>query len=159
MTRKKIATARSKEKPPFTPATWDPAKGPSDEQVDDAKRVLRADYYTSIRAHAEGVVAAIRGGELRDTDAVTDRIHQTADGSYWAISTHANYHALLASDHDPWEDVEDAGGELNPKDAASMLAYYCVRHDLIETVERELGESPDDYFARLDETDTEYSAR
>ena len=72
---------------------WDADKGPSDSQVDEAKRVLRADYWTSIRSLAKGLAEEIRKGELAPED-VEDRLHEDADGSYWTIYTHANYQAI-----------------------------------------------------------------
>ncbi len=113
--------------------TWDPDKGPSDDQLDAARRILKADYYTSIRAMGREIAERVRAG---DGD-VWDIIHETADGSYWVIYTHANYQAMLASDHAPFEDVADNGGEVT----SAVLAYYCVRHDLEEQVNAELGDA------------------
>lgn len=124
--------------------SWDPDKGPTDEQIEAARRILRADYWTSIRANAKELADEIRKGELASED-VDDRIHEDADGSHWTIYTHANYQAIMCSDHDPWEDVEDMGGELDPRKAMPVLAYYCVRHDVREQLEAELGCAPEDY--------------
>jgi len=130
----------------MTSPTWDPDKGPSDSQVDDARRVLRADYWTSIRGMVADVIGQMKGGHLESADEVSDYIHESADGCHWAIYTHANYQAIMCSDHDPWEDVEDQGSELDPKNAMPVLAYFCVKHDVEEQLEAELGQSPDDWF-------------
>jgi hypothetical protein len=126
--------------------TWDSEKGPSDEQIDDAKRVLIADYWTSIRSIAKGLADEVRKGDVHPSR-VDDRIHETADGSHWVIYTYANYHAIMCSDHDPWEDVEDDDNGLDPRNAMSVLAYYCVRNDLREQLECELGCAPEDWTA------------
>ena len=127
---------------------WDADKGPSDSQVDEAKRVLRADYWTSIRSTAKGLAEEIRKGELAAED-VEDRLHEDADGSYWTIYTHANYQCIQCSDHDPWEDVADSGEPLSADMAngqpTAILAYYCVRHDTREQLVAELGCEPEDY--------------
>lgn len=129
---------------------WDADKGPSDSQVDEAKRVLRADYWTSIRSLAKGLAEEIRKGELAPED-VEDRLHEDADGSYWTIYTHANYQAIMCSDHDPWDDVRDSGepvsGDVCNGQPTAVLAYYCVRHDTREQLEAELGCAPEDWEA------------
>jgi hypothetical protein len=132
--------------------TWDPDKGPSDDQVDDAMRVLRADYWHSIRSSAKALADEIRKGDLAPED-VYDHLHEYADGSYWTIYTHANYRAIMCSDHDPWEDVEDSnGGMLSSKEAngqpLAILAYHCVRHDTRDQLEAELGCAPEDWTAK-----------
>src|ERR1700723_366075 len=122
--------------------TWDANKGPSDSQVDTAMQVLRVEYWTSIRSNAKALADDMRGGSLEPDD-VYDRIHEEADGSHWTIYTHANYKAIMCSDHDPWEDVEEMGGAdacLGGKSmgiAMAMLAFYCVRHHLRGQLEGE----------------------
>jgi hypothetical protein len=129
-------------------AEWDADKGPSDEQVNDALRVLRAEYWSSIRGSAKALADEIRKGDLAPED-VEDRLHEDADGSYWTIYTHANYRAVMCSDHDPWEDVADAGQTLDSGAAngqpCAIIAYYCVRHDTREQLEAELGCAPEDW--------------
>ena len=128
--------------------TWDADKGPSDSQVDDALRVLRAEYWSSIRSCAKGLADEIRKGDLSPED-VEDRLHEDADGSYWTIYTHANYRAIMCSDHDPWDDVRDSGEPLTAEMAngqpCAILAYYCVRHDTREQLEVELGCEPESW--------------
>jgi hypothetical protein len=131
--------------------TWDPDKGPSDEQVDDAMRVLRAEYWHSIRSSAEGLADEIRKGDLAPED-VDDRLHEDADGSYWTIYTHAHYKAIMCSDHDPWEDVRDAGEALSlDGQPTAILAYHCVRHDTREQLEAELGCAPENWTAESED--------
>lgn len=124
--------------------TWDADKGPSNEQVDDAMRVLRAEYWSSIRSTAKGLAAEIRTGELAPED-VEDRLHEDADGSYWTIDTHANYRAILCSNYDPWQDAD--GSYMAKGQPTAILAYYCVRHDTRQQLVAELGCEPEDWTA------------
>ena len=135
--------------------TWDADKGPSDSQVDDALRVLRAEYWSSIRSCAKGLADEIRKGELAPDD-VEDRLHEDADGSYWTIYTHANYRAIMCSDHDPWDDVRDSGASPADSDSqpTAILAYYCVRSDTREQLEAVLGCAPEDWTAEEGEDES-----
>lgn len=139
--------------------TWDPDKGPTDGQVDNALQVLRAEYWTSIRGIAKDVKSEIDNGNLADVDDVETYVHETVDGCYWVIYTHANYRAIMCSDWDPWQDVEESGQSLTGKECHSqptaLLAYYCVKHDVAEQVEAELGMSVEDYFVEKEEREAE----
>jgi hypothetical protein len=125
---------------------WDAEKGPTDEHIGAALRILRADYWTSIRSTAREIVAAIDSGELTSEDELSDRVHEDTDGSYWVIYTHASYRAIQASDHDPFEDVADMGGDADSV-APALLAFYCVQNDLTEQVS---AECDGDVNARID---------
>jgi hypothetical protein len=116
---------------------WDSANGhgPSKEEQEDATRVLRGAYWTSIRAMAEDIVDRILSGEIENADQASEVVYQTADGSGYVIYTRANYLTLLCSDHDATEDLEDSGSPFTP----AVAAYYCVRADLAEQVEVTLG--------------------
>jgi hypothetical protein len=128
--------------------TWDPDKGPSDDQVDEAMRVLRAEYWHSIRSNAKGLADEIRKGDLAPED-VNDRLHEDADGSYWTIYTRANYRAIMCSDESPFALAEDAGVSCDPSDVETLsrLAYLVVKHDTREQLEAELGCAPEDWTA------------
>jgi hypothetical protein len=66
----------------------------SEEQHDDAMRVLRAEYYQGVRSLAQQVIEHIAEG-MDEGDA----LHQEVDSSYWVIYTHANFQVLMCSDH------------------------------------------------------------
>ncbi len=125
---------------------WDPATGPSDEQVNAAMRVLRAEYWASIRAMATDLVRRVDSGELDSDETLSDAIHADADGCQWAIYTAANYRAMLCSDADPYELAADEGYELGDN-ATAVLAYLVVRHDVTEQVAAELGGTVEEYLA------------
>lgn len=120
---------------------WNADEGPNDAQVVAAARILRAEYWTSIRAMAKTIADDIRAGELNRGD-VYDRIHEDVDGCYWVIYTAANYRALLASDHCPFDVAEEEGFDM-PENPA-QCAYYVVGVDVREQVDAELGDEEDD---------------
>ena len=152
MASKKTAKKSTKSTPVRTMSVeWDADKGPSDEQVEMACQILRADYWSSIRASAKCIVEAIDSGELASGEAVTDRIHEDADGSYWVIYTHANYRAILASDHDPFEDLADMGLDLDSAKSPASLAFCCVQADLVAQVNAECDGDVDARIATASE--------
>jgi len=128
--------AARKATPSYEPR-WDADKGPTDEQVETALRVLRAEYWTSVRAMALDIVARVKSGEVK-RDAVSDAIHEDCDGSYWVIYTRANQRAVLCSDHDWTEDAADFGEDDKATDA--QRAFFCLRADVSAQVEAELPE-------------------
>lgn len=108
--------------PDYEP-TWEDS-GPSDEQVNTAMRVLRAEYWTSVRSMARDIIARIASGEV-DRNEISDAVHEDCDSCYWTIYTAASQRAVLCSDHDWSETAEDMG-------------YFCLLHDVGEQVEAEL---------------------
>jgi hypothetical protein len=141
MTTPKKRTAKKSPKPaPSYEPAWDSEKGPSDEQVETALRVLRADYWTSVRATAADIIARVKSGEIKRDD-LYDAIHETCDGSYWVIYTHANQRAVLCSDHDWTEDAEEMGEPEKASDA--LRAFYCLKADVTAQVDAELPDEAD----------------
>lgn len=120
---------------------WAPGKGPTDEQQHDARRVLRASYWTSVHATAQDIVDCIKSGEIPNAEGVEDALHVSCDGSYWVIYTDANYLAMLCSDHDETEDFEDSGEAFTP----AIGAYYCLKADVAQQIEAILGCPVADY--------------
>jgi hypothetical protein len=107
-----------------------------DEKVQEALNILRADYYTSVRATAEDMIRRIKSGEIDSAEALETDIHETADGSYWVIYTHANLQCMQASDN--WLEAEDAGhDEGNLSEQLPTYAFYAFRCDLAEQLEAE----------------------
>ena len=118
--------ARKAPEPSYEP-TWDPETGPTDDQVNTALRVLRADYWTSVRSFAKDLVRRVRAGEIDRETGLSDAIHETCDGSSWCIYTAESQRAVLCSDHDPSEDAEDMGAESLTD---GQRAYFCLVHDV-----------------------------
>ena len=125
MTTRKIR----KEIPAYEP-TWDAESGPSDELVNTALRILRAEYWTSVRAMAGDVLERMRSGA--EGCEVSDVIRETCDECYWTIYTAASQRAVLCSDCSWTSECEDMGLE-NPTDG--QRAYVCLVHDVSEQVE------------------------
>lgn len=103
-----------------------------DVSVEDAKRVLRTEYYASIKAMAQDVLSEDVPDGADNDEYLYNRIHEMADGSGWVIYTSENYIALMASDYHAAS--EDEAAEDLPKGhrAIPFLAYLTVRHDLEE---------------------------
>jgi len=102
----------------------------SEQQHDDAMRVLRAEYYQGVRSAAEQVAELVAEG-MDESDA----LHQTVDGSYWVIYTHANFQVLMCSDHhdaysEEYGEVPVSGSDIN----WAALAYAAMARDVSEQV-------------------------
>jgi hypothetical protein len=119
--------------------TWDPDRGPSDDQVSDAMRILRAEYWTDVRNMAKDLARRVREKEIRRRD-LSDAIHEDCDGCERAIYTWRAQLTILCSDHDSNEDREDMGSEHLTDE---QRAYFCLVHDVTDQVEAELGEEED----------------
>lgn len=127
-----MATRRSAPKGRGGPANPRNDGRITEEQHDDAMRVLRAEYYQGVRGIAEAVREHIAEG-MDEGDA----LHQEVDGSYWVIYTHANFQVLLCSDHhDAYS--EDFGQA--PVDGDSInwaaLAYAAMMRDVSDQISR-----------------------
>jgi len=102
----------------------------SEEQHEDAMRVLRKEYYDGVRGIAQSVAERVKEGEDEN-----DVIHEEVDGSYWVIYTHANFQVLMCSDHrDAYsEDYGQAPVEGDTINWAA-LAYAAMARDVAEQV-------------------------
>jgi hypothetical protein len=110
----------------------------SEEQHNNAMRVLRKEYYDGVRGLAQQV--AERVGEGADEN---DALHEVVDGSYWVVYTHANFQVLMCSDHhdaytDDYGEPAIAGTAID----WAALAYAAMGRDVSEQVQAggEVGE-------------------
>ena len=113
----------------------------SEQQHEDAMRVLRAEYYSGVRSIAQDIIERARAGDFpRREDELNDALHQSVEGSYWVIYTHANFQVLLCSDHhDAYsEDFGQPPVSGNDIDWAA-LAYAAMMRDVQEQIETEGG--------------------
>jgi len=115
----------------------------TEQQHDDAMRVLRAEYYQAVRGVAHELADRVKDGEIKDQDGFQQALNESVDGSYWVIYTHANFQVLLCSDHhDAY--VEDFGeppvqnGDIN----WAALAYGALMRDVQDQISAE-GIEPD----------------
>ena len=105
----------------------------TEEQHEEAMRVLRAEYYQGVRGIVAGLKDAIKDGEIKTEEDLERRIDEEVDGSYWVIYTHANFQVLMFSDnHDAYS--EDFGEAPVSGDSIDWmrLAYAALRRDVTE---------------------------
>jgi len=110
----------------------------TDEQHEDAMRVLRAEYYQSVRGIVEDLRRAIKDGEVTDQESLDQWLHQTVDGSYWVIYTHANFQVLMCSDnHDAYS--EEYGQPAVEGDSINWaaLAHAAMERDVQQQIDAE----------------------
>ena len=109
----------------------------TDEQEQDAIRVLRQSYYQTVRACADDIISeAEKLEEDEREDYIDERAHEDADGSEWVIYTWRARLVRSLSDND--NAVEEYGGnEGGDLDEAITFAAYCaLRADILDTVRR-----------------------
>jgi hypothetical protein len=115
----------------------------TEEQHDEAMRVLRAEYYQSVRGIAATLAERVKDGEITDRDGFEQAIHESVDGSYWVIYTHANFQVLLCSDnHDAYS--EEYGEPPVQGDSINWaaLAFAAMERDVRQQIDAE-GIEPD----------------
>lgn len=128
----------------------------TDEMHEDAMRILRAEYYQAVRGIAHEIRDRIKDGEITDEDGLQQAVHETVDGSYWVIYTHANFQVLLVSDHhnaysEDFGEPPVENGDIN----WAALAYATLRRDVTDQMSAEgIGNVGDDgvlYPYKVDE--------
>lgn len=107
----------------------------TEKQHDEAVRVLRAEYYQSVRSIVEEGMGQIKEGHITDREGLDEYLDQSVDGSYWVIYTHANFQVLFVSDnHDAY--MEDFGEP--PVEGSDIkwaaLAYAAMRRDIYDLI-------------------------
>ena len=110
---------------------------PTTEQVDDALRVLRAEYYTSVRSYAVMLADMIQSGEITDWEGLESRIHEECDNSSWVIYTGEVLKCLLVSSNRNAY-VEDFGSGGLVHDGFlnwAALAFLALQEDILEVLE------------------------
>jgi hypothetical protein len=108
----------------------------TEEQHDDAMRVLRAEYYQGVRGIAADLDERVQNGEIKSQDEWSEAMHQAIDGSYWVIYTHANFQVLMCSDHhdaysEDFGEPPVSGNDIN----WASLAYAAMARDVQETAD------------------------
>ena len=112
----------------------------TDEQEQDAMRVLRASYWESVRDIAQDIatdhLAETYANDDDRTDDLSDRIAESVDGSQWVIYT---WRALLVrslSDHADAYEEYGFGFMRDADDLDSIItrAAYLAMHDDVRDV-------------------------
>ncbi len=123
-----------------------------DQDVDNARAVLRADYYRSVRATGDDILRRMRAKEWDDRDALNEAVEEELSQTYWDIYTHAAYQCLQASDNDAdaLDELEDMGGTAQTGHALLCVAANIAhRLDVLEYIDGDVEE----YFENLEELD------
>ena len=110
----------------------------TEEQHDDAMRVLRAEYYQGVRGIAQELADRIKDGEITTQDGLKQALQESIDGSYWVIYTHANFQVILCTDHH--DEYMEQTGEAPVSDNTinwAALAYYAMMRDVQDQMSAE----------------------
>lgn len=108
------------------------ARDITEQQHDEAVRVLRAEYYSAVRDIVDDAISQLKEGQIdRSREALDEYIWQSVDGSYWVIYTHANFQVIFVSDnHDAYMDEYGEppiqGGDIN----WAALAFGAMQRDV-----------------------------
>ena len=127
--------------------TTTPTTRITDEQEQDAMRVLRSSYWESVRDIAQDIatdhLAETYANDDDRTDDLSDRIAESVDGSQWVIYT---WRALLVrslSDHaDTYAeygiaDLATTSGDLD--NIITRAAYFAMHDDVRDVLDRILS--------------------
>ena len=110
----------------------------TEEQHDDAMRVLRAEYYQGVRSITQELAGRIKDGEITTQDGLEQALQKSIDGSYWVIYTHANFQVILCTDHH--DEYMEQTGEAPVSDNTinwAVLAYYAMMRDVQDQMSAE----------------------
>jgi hypothetical protein len=109
-----------------------------DETIEAGKRALRMQYREFCLSAAREMLTEAKASGCADMDeaeeSIQERIHETADGCYWVIYTHAALDTVMASDN--WLEIDDQGmdSEASFTTKITQAAYFAVCADLNECV-------------------------
>jgi len=107
------------------------ARDITEKQHDEAVRVLRAEYYSAVRSIVDEALEELGRGDIDGRAGLDEYLHQSIDGSYWVIYTHANFQVIFVSDnHDAYmEEYGEPpiqGGDIN----WAALAFGAMQRDV-----------------------------
>lgn len=123
----------------------------SDDQIEAARSVLRADYWNDVRNVVDDVKSAIERRDLTTEDEVTECIDIACDGTQRVIYTGQAIECILFTNNDEaYEEYGDLDslGATSTGDLYSKLAYFAFRADVSDElgdVEALLEEAAPDY--------------
>ena len=111
----------------------------TEEQHDDAMRVLRAEYYQGVRGISQELADRVASGEITERDGLEQALSESIDSSYWVIYTHANFQVLLCTDHhDEYSEQYGEAPLTNGKDINwAALAYAAIDRDVRDQMDAE----------------------
>ena len=107
-------------------------------QREEAMRVLRADYYQSVRSVAHDLASEVKNGSITSQDEWETAINQAVDGTEWVIYTQKHFQVLFCSDnHNAY--VENYGQAPVEGDDINWaaLAFAALEADVRQQIEAE----------------------
>lgn len=115
---------------------------PTEKEVEEAHRVLRADYFTDVRNIAEEFIKKWNAREFASREDAMDWLHETVDGSQRVIYTAQAADCLRYSEHDDagLEEMGPDGFNFNDGFPWSQLAYFAFRADIMRQIECGVGD-------------------
>lgn len=105
--------------------------------VEDAHRILRADYYGDVRRTADCIAEWWKDNRDAGRESLLDYIDETIDGSSRVIYTAEAIECLRYSDNDSIGLDELGADGFNFRDGIPwpQLAYFAFRQDVIEQLD------------------------
>lgn len=143
-----------------------PREPTNEEKLEDARRILRADYWNDVRSVVSDITAEIENGELTDREAVYDRLDDLVDGSHRVTYTYAAMEGVTASHNDSAYEQE-FGSDGMVEDGQirwDRLCWAAMRQDVLDTlgdiddlIEEHRSLRCDECRKILSENDTNYT--
>jgi uncharacterized protein YheU (UPF0270 family) len=128
---------------------------PTEQQIDEAKRILRADYWHDIDDIIDDLMSEIKVKEVTDYDAAIEYLDQSIDGHQRCIYTGQAMDTLLWSDNHNAH-LDDFGPDyVADTDGIKWeaMAYSALRADVLETLRRKGIDLTDRSLYRAEEDD------
>lgn len=125
---------------------------PTEEQVNDAFRVIYRDYYQDVLDTAEELVGQVRDGDIESVDQATETLDQMLDSDRRVFITWQARLGLLASENsDAYFEEFGAADPSSFEDGIpySMLMYHAMEADVRRRIEA--GVQFDDWPDPFDE--------
>jgi hypothetical protein len=110
----------------------------NDSELDNARQVLKADYWRSVKSHADEIIKEIRNGNIASASDLDQRLNEDAGGSSWAIYPLEALSCLLATNND--NAAEEAGADLRGSGGRGTyceIAMWAFQADLSDTLEED----------------------
>ena len=106
--------------------------------VEQADRVIRADYYEDVQSTAQGLKDEIDEGQITDADQFMERLDEAIDGDRRVIMTWQAMQGVIYSSQDADLAIQEFGADgLNWSNGIpwSQLMYPIFRQDVIDALE------------------------
>ena len=121
----------------------------TEQQHDEAMRVLRAEYYQGVRGISQDIADRVKDGEISSQGDLQQAVEESVDGSHWVIYTHANFQVLMCSDHHDAYSEDFGQPPVEGDDIKwAALAYAAMMRDVQEQMSAEGVEINEDLEER-----------